>query len=94
MSDKETETVNTEQIVVIGSNAFSDSSVKSLYLEPDTSSDERTIYVELDKNGIPNVVLGGVWSGRLLMGAIRAIEKQYRLRKLSARREALAKPRS
>lgn len=62
----------------------------SLSASVDHSFEERTIYVNATLGKLPEVTLTGSWDGRLLQGAIKAIEKQYRLRKLTARRNDLA----
>ena len=76
----------------------SDSAVKrvgisfssALGVPPSLDRDEKSIYVAIN-GGIPEVVLSGKWDGRMLSGAIKAIEKQYKMRKLTAKRESLAR---
>jgi hypothetical protein len=52
--------------------------------------EEKTIFLRFIEGKVPEVVLTGLWGGRDLQGAIKAIEKQYKLRKLTARRDSLA----
>jgi hypothetical protein len=60
-------------------------------LKIDLSTDKSTIFAELDPVGNSNIVMSGKWDGKLIRGLIRAIEHQYKIIKLNARRDSLAK---